>query len=51
MDVWILASSQVNENVRYEPEERPPVLVTIGVGFQFILLTIPTMAVVTVVIV
>ena len=46
-----MASSQVNENVRYEPEERPPVLVTIGVGFQFILLTITTMAVVTVVIV
>lgn len=51
MAEWTLAASQVNENIRYEPEEHCPLLVTIGVGFQFILLTLTTMAVVTVVIV
>ena len=51
MAEWTLAASRVNENIRYEPEERCPLLVTIGVGFQFILLTITTMAVVTVVVV
>ena len=51
MAEWTLAASQVNENIRYEPEERCPLLVTIGAGFQFILLTITTMAVVAVVVV
>ena len=29
-----LAMAQVNENIRYEPDERPPHSVAAGVGFQ-----------------
>ncbi len=46
-----MAASQVNETIRYEPEERCPIPVTVGVGFQLVLITLTTMAVVTVIIV
>ena len=29
-----MATSQTNENIRYEPEERPPSLVAVGAGVQ-----------------
>ena len=29
-----MAAPHVNENVRYEPDERPSSLLTIGAGFQ-----------------
>jgi len=35
-----LAASPVNENIRYEPDEHPPALLTVGAGFQAALLII-----------
>ena len=29
-----MAAAQVNENIRYEPDEKPPSLVAVGAGFQ-----------------
>ena len=29
-----MAQSQINENVRYEPDENPPLLITLGAGVQ-----------------
>ena len=31
---WPLASEQINESVRYEPEENPPHAVAVGAGVQ-----------------
>ena len=33
-EVRPLAAAQVNENIRYEPDEKPPSLVAVGAGFQ-----------------
>ena len=35
-----MAASPVNENIRYEPDEHPPALLTVGAGFQAALLII-----------
>lgn len=35
-----MASEHVNDNVRYEPDDRPPGLVTIGSGFQAAMLIV-----------
>ena len=43
--------AQVNENIRYEPDERCPLPIAIGVGFQFIMVALVTMVVVPVVVV
>ena len=45
-----MATSRTNENIRYEPQESCPPLVSIGVGFQFIVITLTTMAIVTLII-
>ena len=42
---------QVNKNLRYEADEDCPLLTSIGVGFQFVLITLTTMAAVTLIIV
>ena len=42
---------QMNDNIRYEPDERCPLLTSIGVGFQFIVITLTTMAAVTLIII
>ena len=42
--VWLLATTHVNEHIRYEPEERPPLLVTVGAGFQAAALTLAPVA-------
>ena len=35
-----MAAAHVNENVRYEPDDRPPNLVTVGAGFQAAMLIV-----------
>ena len=45
-----MAAAHVNENVRYEPDDRPPNLVTVGSGFQAAMLIVAPV-VITVVIV
>ena len=35
-----MAATPVNENIRYEPDEHPPALLTVGAGFQAALLII-----------
>ena len=45
-----MTAAHVNENVRYEPDDRPPNLVTVGAGFQAAMLLV-TPVVLTVVIV
>ena len=35
-----MAASPVNEHIRYEPDENPPALLTVGAGFQAALLII-----------
>ena len=42
---------QMNRNLRYEPDEDCPLLTSVGVGFQFVLITLATMAAVTLIIV
>ena len=41
----------MRENIRYEPDESCPLLTSIGVGFQFVLITLTTMAAVTLIII
>ncbi len=43
--------AQINENIRYEPDERCPLPIAIGVGFQFVMVALVGMTVITVVIV
>ena len=35
-----MATAHINENVRYEPDERPPTMVTVGSGFQAAMLIV-----------
>ena len=37
-------TTKMNDNLRYEPDERCPLLTSIGVGFQLIMITLTTMA-------
>ncbi len=39
-EVWLLAATDINENIRYEPDEHPPILITIGTGIQFALVNL-----------
>ena len=39
-----MAATPVNEKIRYEPEDRPPVPVAVGVGFQAAAITLPSIA-------
>ena len=45
-----MAATHVNEHIRYEPEERPPLLVTIGAGFQAAALTLAPVALTVVIV-
>ena len=45
-----MASPQVNENIRYEPDDRPPLPVTIGVGIQAAAIILPGVALTVVIV-
>lgn len=45
-----MAASQGNENIRYEPEDRPPIPIAAGVGFQAAALTLPSIALTVVIV-
>ena len=45
-----MSSPQVNENIRYEPDDRPPIPVTIGVGIQAAAITLPGVALTVVIV-
>ena len=45
-----MATTRVNESVRYEPEENPPTPVAIGVGFQAAALTLAPVAITVVIV-
>ena len=45
-----MATTRVNESVRYEPEENPPAPVAIGVGFQAAALTLAPVAITVVIV-
>ena len=48
--VSVLSSPQVNENIRYEPDDRPPLPVTIGVGIQAAAIILPGVALTVVIV-
>ena len=45
-----MAASQVNENIRYEPDDRPPLPVSAGVGLQAAAITLPGIALTVVIV-
>ena len=46
-----MAAANVNENVRYEPNERPPSLVALGAGAQAALITLAPIVLTVVIVV
>ena len=47
---YLLAATPVNENIRYEPEDRLPIPVAVGVGFQAAAITLPAIALTVVIV-
>ena len=45
-----MADASTNENIRYEPEEKPPVAVALGVGFQAALVILAPIALTVVIV-
>ena len=46
-----LAATEVSQNVRYEPEERPPGAITVGLGVQAGVITLPSIVIGVVIVV
>ena len=47
----MVAAAQVNENVRFEPEESPPQAITVGLGVQAGIITLPAVVIGVVIVV
>ena len=48
---WVLAAAEVNHNVRYEPDEKAPNHVTVGLGVQAGVITLPAIVIGVVIVV
>ena len=48
---WVLAVAEVNSNVRYEPDESAPNHVTVGLGVQAGVITLPAIVIGVVIVV